>query len=164
MSNTPPVGDQPGWPNPSQNPPPPPAYGGSYGNQGGYGSPGGYGNQGGYGGSSPRNGIGIAAMVVGIVAIFLFWIPLLGLVLAIVALVLGIVGIRKASRGEATNKGMAIAGVVTGALALLGSIFITIVFFVAVDEFGSLFECLEQAQTIEEQESCQVQFEQEVNR
>ncbi len=146
MTNYPPPGDQPGWSNPPPNPPPP-GYGGSYGNQGGYGGP------------PPKNGIGIAAMVVGIVALFLFWIPFLGVIVAIVGLVLGIVGIRKASRGEATNKGMAIAGVATGGLALVGSLLITIFVFAAVDEFGNFFECIEQAQTVEEEQQCSTQFE-----
>jgi hypothetical protein len=153
VSNIPPTSDQPGWSNPPQNQPPP-TYGGS----------GGYGNQGGYGGgSSPKNGIGIAAMVVGIVALVLFWIPFLGLVLGIVAVVLGIVGIRKASRGEATNKGMAIAGVATGGVATLVGLFVVVVFLFIADEFGSLFECLSEAQTLEEQEACNTQFEDQLN-
>lgn len=109
--------------------------------------------------SSPSNGIGIAALVVGIVALVLCWIPFLGLVLAIVALVLGIVGIRKASRGEATNKGMAITGVVTGGLAIVGGMLSILFFLFIADEFGSLIECVEQAETAEEEQECQTQFE-----
>ena len=154
MTNVPPAGDQPGWSNPPQNQPPP-AYGGA----------GGYGGQGGYGASpSPKNGIGIAAMVVGIVALLLCWIPFLGLLLAIVALVLGIVGIRKVSRGEATNKGMAIAGVVTGALALLLGAFFTFAVVAIFDDIGSLVECVEQSATPEEEAACQDRFEQDLNQ
>jgi hypothetical protein len=151
MTNVPPAGDQPGWSNSPQNQPPPsPGYGGgSYGNQGG---------------SSPKNGIGIAAMVVGIVALVLCWIPFLGLVLAIVAVVLGIVGIRKASRGEATNKGMAIAGVATGGLALLVGAFFTIATIAIFDDIGSLVECVEQAETAEEEQACNDRFERDLTR
>jgi CubicO group peptidase (beta-lactamase class C family) len=148
-----PSGNDP-WSSPSQNQPPP-----SYGS-----SPPGYGAPPSYGGPPARpasNGIGIAAMVVGIVSLFLWWIPLLGLVVAIVAVVLGILGIRKASKGEATNKGMAIAGLVTGILGLIASLFVTIFFFTAANNFGSLFECAANAQTIEEQEACNEQFEQD---
>ncbi|HEV2811321.1 MAG TPA: DUF4190 domain-containing protein [Acidimicrobiales bacterium] len=157
MSNVPPAGDQPDWskPSPSQ----PTNYGG-----------GDHGNQGGYGGSAPAqpsNGIGIAAMVVGIVALplALLFFPL-GLVLGIVAIVLGIVGIRKVNRREATNKGMAIAGVATGAVALVIAILVTI-FFVGIfnsEEFQNIFECTQNAQTVEEQQECQEQFEQDFGR
>lgn len=157
MSNVPPAGDQPGWSNPPQSQPPP-SYGGS----------GDYGNQGGYGGSpSPSNGIGIAAMVVGIVALLLsiLFFPL-GLLLAIVAIVLGIVGIRKASRGEATNKGMAIAGVATGGVALVLAIIVTIfvVGLFSSEEFQTIFECTQQAETFQEQQACQEQFEQDLGQ
>lgn len=152
MTNPPPAGDQPGWSGPPQDqpPPPPPSYG--------------YPAQGGYGGgqpAKPSNGIGIAALVIGIVSIFLFWFPVLGLVLAILAVVFGIVGIRKASRGEATNKGMAITGVVTGGLALVGAILASIFYLFLADEFSTLFECIEQAETVQDEEACQRQFERE---
>lgn len=81
----------------------------------GYGAPGtGYRGQ-----HQPSNGLGIAALVVGIAALVLSWFPFLGLVLGIVALVLGIVGLRKASRLQARNEGQAIAGVVMGSIATL---------------------------------------------
>jgi uncharacterized membrane protein len=90
------------------------------------------------------------------------WVPFLGLLLAIVAIVLGILGIRKASKGEATNKGMAITGVVTGGLALLVGALVTIgtIAFFGSDEFQNLTECLEQAgDDLQAQQDCQVQFQ-----
>ena len=149
MTDPPPAGDQPGGSGPPQDQPPPPS---------GYPAPGAYG-----GGppARPSNGIGIAALVVGIVSLFLFWIPFLGLVLAILALVFGIIGIRKASRGEATNKGMAITGVVTGALALVGALIVSVVFIFFVDEFNTLVECMEAAETVQEENACQTQFQRE---
>lgn len=136
MSDVPPAGDQPEWPNPAPSQ------------------------------SQPSNGVGIGALVVGIVSVVLCWLPFVGLTLAIVAVVLGIVGIRKASRGEATNKGMAIAGVVTGGFALfVGALFTigTIALFNS-DEFQDVFECLQNAETAEEQQACQEQFEQDVGQ
>jgi uncharacterized membrane protein len=82
-------------------------------------------------------------------------------VLAILALVFGIIGIRKASRGEATNKGMAITGVVTGALALVGALIVSVVFIFFVDEFNTLVECMEAAETVQEENACQTQFQRE---
>ncbi|HWH35882.1 MAG TPA: DUF4190 domain-containing protein [Acidimicrobiales bacterium] len=81
--------------------------------------------------------------------------------LAILALVFGIIGIRKASRGEATNKGMAITGVVTGALALVGALIVSVVFIFFVDEFNTLVECMEAAETVQEENACQTQFQRE---
>lgn len=153
-----PSGNDP-WSSPSQNQPPP-----NYGAPppGNYAPPG---AGGGYGQPAPQtsNGVGIAALVVGIVSLFVWWIPFLGLVVAVVAVVLGIVGIRKASRGAASNKGMAIAGLVTGALGLVASLIITI-FFVGIfssDSFQNILECTQNAQTVEEQRACQEEFEQD---
>jgi hypothetical protein len=148
MSNVPPPPDQSGWSNPPQSQAAP-----GYGGQGGYGGP---------APAKPSNGIGIAALVVGIVSLVLSWIPFLGLLLAIVAIVLGILGIRKASKGEATNKGMAITGVVTGGLAFLVGALVTIgtIAFFGSDEFQNLTECLEQAgDDLQAQQDCQVQFQ-----
>lgn len=64
-------------------------------------------------------------MVCGIVAIVLAFIPLMffvALPLGILAIVFGIVGMRRGKRGEATNRGMAIAGFITGLIATVGAI------------------------------------------
>ncbi|WP_081687225.1 DUF4190 domain-containing protein [Glycomyces tenuis] len=66
----------------------------------------------------PKNGLGVAGMVTGIIGIVLFWCGIVGIVLAILAVVFGGVGIARANRGEATNKGMATAGVVLGVITL----------------------------------------------
>ncbi|MGI8759325.1 MAG: DUF4190 domain-containing protein [Acidimicrobiales bacterium] len=146
MSDVPPGSDQPGWSGTPQGQPPP-----------GYGAPGG-----GYG-RPPSNGMGTGAMVVGIVALLLSWIPFLGLILAIVALVLGIIGLKKVKRGEATNKGQAVTGVVTGAIAAaIGVAFIVIgIAFFSSDEFQNLNDCLQDAATGSEQQACQQEFQQD---
>jgi hypothetical protein len=54
-------------------------------------------------------GFGVTALVLGIVAIFLCWIPLIGLILPILALVFGGIGIYLHN-----GKGMAVAGLVLG--------------------------------------------------
>ncbi|MER8188119.1 hypothetical protein [Kitasatospora sp. NPDC094015] len=69
----------------------------------------------------PRNGPGIAALVLGIVgvalaaAVVLFWISWLP---ALLAVVLGAVGLVHARKGLATNRAMALAGVLLGLLGL----------------------------------------------
>ncbi|WP_354637104.1 DUF4190 domain-containing protein [Kitasatospora camelliae] len=75
-------------------------------------------------GPEPRNGLGVAAMVLGIVGmvlaltVVLFWFAWLP---ALVAVVLGVLGLRLCRRGAATNRGVALAGVILGVLALLVS-------------------------------------------
>ncbi|HVM18452.1 MAG TPA: DUF4190 domain-containing protein [Egibacteraceae bacterium] len=74
------------------------------------------------------NGPAIAALVLGIVALVLSWLPginIIAVLLAIAALVTGFIGIRNANRG-APGKGMAIAGVVTGALGLILAVLILV--------------------------------------
>jgi len=72
--------------------------------------------------SAPRNGAGIAALVVAIAGIVTALSVIGGVVLGIVAMVLGFVGHGRAKRGEADNGGVAIAGIVLGALAVVAGI------------------------------------------
>ncbi|MEW2545688.1 DUF4190 domain-containing protein [Streptomyces sp. NPDC047002] len=63
----------------------------------------------------PSNGLGTAAMVLGIISVVGFCLyGVFGLVAGIVAIVLGIKGRRKADRGEANNRGAATAGLILG--------------------------------------------------
>lgn len=78
------------------------------------------------------SGLAIAAMVLGILGIITFWVPVLGAVLGLVALILGIIAVRRQA-----GKGMAITGIVLGTLALIGgaifSVLSIVVFSVARD-------------------------------
>jgi len=68
-----------------------------------------------------HNGLGIAALCCGIAGILLGQVPLLFLgsgALGILAVVFGIIGIRRARRRQASNRAMAVTGVVTGVIAL----------------------------------------------
>ncbi|MEU6622148.1 DUF4190 domain-containing protein [Streptomyces litmocidini] len=70
---------------------------------------------------APSNGMGTTAMVLGIIAVAGFCLYGLGVVLGILALIFGIIGMKKAGRGEATNRGMALAGVILGSIGILVS-------------------------------------------
>jgi hypothetical protein len=79
--------------------------------------------------SNQGNTFGLLSMIFGIVSIPLLCCFYIGIPLGIAALVLGIIGNNKASRGEANNKGMAIAGIVCGGIgALLGLLWIVAIF------------------------------------
>lgn len=67
----------------------------------------------------PRNGMGTAALVLGILAVLSSWTAVGGIVLGILAVILGLVGRRRVKRREADNGGMAVAGIVLGAIGLV---------------------------------------------
>lgn len=72
--------------------------------------------------AAPRNGAGVTAMVVGIVGLVMSFIPFVGVLawpLVILGIAFGAVGIRAGNRGEASNRGQAIAGLVTSLLGLV---------------------------------------------
>jgi hypothetical protein len=73
-------------------------------------------------GQPPRNGLGTAGFVLGLVGLLLSFIPFIGVVawpLVIVGLVLSVVGIVRASSGKATNRGLAIAGAILSVIGLV---------------------------------------------
>ncbi|MDQ4103400.1 MAG: DUF4190 domain-containing protein [Actinomycetota bacterium] len=94
-----------------------PRDGGQYPPAGGYG----YGRTPGSGASlgRRRNGFGIAALVLGLLALVLSWTIIGGLIFGLLALIFGLLGRARARRGEATNGGMSVAGVVLGIIGLL---------------------------------------------
>jgi len=84
----------------------------------GYGQdpPPGYGQGPGYGAlpPRPRNGFGVAALVLGVLALVLSWTIIGGIVPGVLALIFGLLGLARAKRGEATNSGLSVAGAVIG--------------------------------------------------
>jgi hypothetical protein len=81
--------------------------------------------------TSPRNGLGLTALITGIVGSVAGLIPLMFWLagpLGITALLTGIVGVNRVKKGRATNKKTAIFGVIFGviafALAIVGIVII----------------------------------------
>lgn len=112
--------------NPPPGPPPPPQPPNAYGEQP-------------TGGEQPRNGQGLAAMIVGIISLPLACCGIFGVIAGVVAVVLGALGKKKAEQGEATNRGQALAGLICGAIGIVLAIILTIVTFTtgAYDDFTS---------------------------
>ncbi|TJZ57370.1 DUF4190 domain-containing protein [Streptomyces piniterrae] len=89
----------------------------------------------------PRNGMGVTALVLGIVGVVLgllvivFWISWLP---ALLAVIFGVVGLSQVRKGLATNRGMALAGVILGVVGLLtalgGGLFTVMAVKRAVDD------------------------------
>jgi hypothetical protein len=72
-------------------------------------------------------GIGIAALVVGIVAFVSGWIAIWGVLAGVAAIVLGIIALKKSK----ANKGFGITGIVLGGVATITSIVFTIIWALA---------------------------------
>ncbi|MEV8595524.1 DUF4190 domain-containing protein [Streptomyces sp. NPDC052012] len=90
-----------------------------------YGYPGGYGGAPGqayYGWTGmaplPSNGMGVTGLVLGIISAALFCLWPVAIVLGVLGVIFGSVGRAKVTRGEATNPGQALAGIICGAIGL----------------------------------------------
>lgn len=80
--------------------------------------------------STPQaKGLAIAALIVGIAAFVLGWMPLIGLVLGAVAIGLGIAALRRRQ-----SKGMGITGLVLGALGVISSILASVLLAVIITQ------------------------------
>jgi uncharacterized protein YacL len=103
--------------------------------------------------------LGTAALVLGILAIIfaIVFFPL-GIVLAILAIVFAVIGIRRARRGEATNRGVAIGGLVTGVVGLVIGIIVLAFLASHREDFSNFQDCVNHAQTGAQRNHCVDQF------
>ncbi|MFE6459783.1 DUF4352 domain-containing protein [Streptomyces cinereoruber] len=84
-----------------------------------------------------RNGLGTAALILGIIGTLSGIVPLLfwlAGILGLIALILGLVGKGRVKRGEANNKGVALTGALLGLAALILSVVGAVITFTAVSE------------------------------
>lgn len=105
--------------------------------------------------TSPRNGLGTAALVLGLLSLPL-GLVLVGLVPAALALVLGFQGRRRARRGEAGNQAAATAGMALGAVGLVvGALVLVVAVRVATQpQYEPFRQCTQGAQTSAERDAC----------
>lgn len=94
------------------------------------------------GGPQPSNGLAIAGLVLGIVGVVLCWIPFLGVLLGVLAIVFGALGKKKANQG-AQGSGQAVAGLVLGIIATALAVLITILVVVEADKNDDGFDDFE---------------------
>ena len=114
-----------------------------------------------------RNGLGVAALVLGILSlVFMFVFPPIGVILGILAVVFGILGVRRVRRGEATNRGQAMAGGITGGIGLVVSVALLAVvgafIFSHRTQIDQYTQCLRNAHTQHARDVCQQQFQNSV--
>lgn len=110
----------------------------------------------------PKNGMGVAALVVAIIALISV---IGGVVLGIVAIVLGFLGWQRAKRGEATNGGIAIAGIVLGILSIVEAVVVIVLSVWVFNEVGGTdyMDCVSKAGSDQEAvQRCADQFQKRV--
>ncbi|MEV4145451.1 DUF4190 domain-containing protein, partial [Amycolatopsis sp. NPDC049691] len=85
----------------------------------------------------PRNGLGTAGFVLGLVGLVFSPIPFVGVVawpLVVLGLILSAVGVARVRAGKATNKGLSIAGIVVSVLGLVVSVLWVVVIGKAISD------------------------------
>ena len=122
-------------------------------------------------GGPARNGVGVAALVVGVVSLVLAILVVLFPIAAfvgLIAIILGIIGMRRTSRGEATNRGQALAGLLTGLLALAIAVFLTVRIGVFLaehqDDFRRFDSCMTSSSDRQEFRRCARSLGEQVDR
>ncbi|WP_250445835.1 DUF4190 domain-containing protein [Actinotalea sp. C106] len=85
----------------------------------------------------PTSALAVVALVIAVLSVLVAWIPfvgVLGLLGGLAAVVIGFTARRRARRGEASGPGLALAGVVVGAVAVLLGIGSTVLGFWLADQ------------------------------
>jgi len=88
----------------------------------------------------PRNGLGTAGFVLGLIGLLFSVIPLIGVVawpLVILGLVFSLVGFSRGRGGQATNKGLALAGAILSAIGMLICILYVTAFAKAANDINT---------------------------
>ena len=96
---------------------------------------------------APKNGLGVAALVVAIIALIGSFSVVGGILLGIVAVILGFIGRGRAKSGEATNGGVALAGIILGVVSIIAGLAFIAIWVSLFKEVGATdyFDCLQQA-------------------
>ena len=79
----------------------------------------------------PQNGFGVTALVLGIVGLPFMFACGGGIIASVLTLIFGWLGLKRAQAGVATNKGMAVAGLVLGVIGIVWFVLVIFVFGIA---------------------------------
>ena len=114
---------------------------------------------------APRNGLGIVALVIAIIGLVFCWTVAGGVILGLVAVIIGFVARGRVKRGEATNGGVATAGIVLGILAIIVSLIFIPIWIGVFRQVGGAdyVDCLSRAGSDQQAiQRCADQFRQRV--
>src|SRR4051794_41287800 len=115
--------------------------------------------------TGPRNGLGVAALVIAIIGLVFCWSVIGGVILGIAAVIIGFVARGRVKRGEATNGGVAIGGIVLGFLAIIVSLVFIVIWVGMFDEVGGndYVDCVSKAGSDQQAiQQCADQFRERV--
>lgn len=110
-------------------------------------------------------GMATAALVLGILALITSWTVVGGVLLGLLAIIFGVIGLRRANRGLAVGRGRAITGIILGVLSIaIAAVLIAVgAAFFNSDEAKNLRSCLEDAGNNQTQiQQCEDQFRDQV--
>jgi hypothetical protein len=115
------------------------------------------------------DGMAVTAMILGLLAVAISWIPFLGLlgaVAGVVAIVLGPIAMKRIKRSGRGGRGMAITGLVTGIVSVVLAIVMTVFAFtlfrgIGWGPFQEYAECMEE---VGDEDFCEEQLEREIER
>lgn len=88
----------------------------------------------------PQNGLGTAGFVLGLIGLLFSPIPFVGMVawpLVILGLIFSLIGLSRANRRRATNKGLAVAGIVLSLVGLVICVLWVVAFGKAVNDINN---------------------------
>lgn len=85
---------------------------------------------------SKNSGFAVTALILGICALVLFWLPFIGWIFWVAAVIFGILGIIDSGKPGKKGKGLAIAGLILGIVAFL--LYLIIVFVIGIMFLGSM--------------------------
>jgi Domain of unknown function (DUF4190) len=118
--------------------------------------------------TGPRNGLGITALVLAIIGSLTVWVPvfnIISIVLGLVAVIIGFLGRGRVRRGTANNDGVAVAGIVLGALAIVVGLAFIALYATVWKEVGGgdYIDCIQKAGSDQfQQQQCEDQFRDKV--
>lgn len=98
-----------------------------------------------------RNGLGIAALILGIVGILFSFVPLTGfiaIILGVIGLILGLVAINRVRHKQANNKVMSIIGSVLSVIAIIVGIIGIVIVNNAVNDLGDSIDNINAAEQV----------------
>lgn len=110
-------------------------------------------------------GMATAALVLGILALITSFTVIGGVLLGLLAIIFGIVGLRRANRGLALGRGRAIAGIILGLLGILvaGALIAVGVSLFNSEEAKNLQDCLKNAGSNQSEiQKCEDQFRDQI--
>ena len=116
--------------------------------------------------AAPKNGMGIASLVVAIIALIGSFSVVGGVVLGVAAVILGFVARNRVKTGQADNGGVALAGIILGVVSVIAGLAFVAIWVGLFNQVGAgdYFDCLQQAgQDRIAVEQCSDEFRQTVS-